>query len=113
MPWIPYQEELATFLGVQPRPWRTLFTDFELGKALLFNPPTTAAFRLTGPHKWAGARDFVINSNKRLKKALSPIQGDSSLSLALSKTLRLLGYCVIIAFTIFMASIFSRLYLEH
>ena len=109
VPWIPHEEELALFLGVQPRPWRTLLTDFELGKALLFNPPSTAAFRLTGPHQWAGARDVVINAQKTYKKALSEFNGDSYLSLVYKKIIRLIVYFLVIAVAILLAGTYIGL----
>jgi dimethylaniline monooxygenase (N-oxide forming) len=52
---LPYLDELAQVIGVQPRLWRHP----RLLRALLAGPPVAAQYRLDGPDRWDGAGDTI------------------------------------------------------
>ena len=64
--YIPYLDSLAEEVGVRPNiPWLFL-TDPRLALELLTGPCTPYQYRLTGPGKWAGARETILTQWERV-----------------------------------------------
>uniref|UniRef100_A0A671V4Q2 Flavin-containing monooxygenase n=1 Tax=Sparus aurata TaxID=8175 RepID=A0A671V4Q2_SPAAU len=64
--YIPYLDSLAEEVGVRPNiPWLFL-TDPRLALQLLTGPCTPYQYRLTGPGKWAGAREAILTQWERV-----------------------------------------------
>lgn len=64
--YIPFLEEMAGFCQVKPNLWKYFVTDPVLWYHLVFGLFVSYQFRLEGRNKWAGARDAIINVNKRI-----------------------------------------------
>ncbi|XP_053715918.1 flavin-containing monooxygenase 5-like [Synchiropus splendidus] len=65
-----YMDEVADEIGVRPRIIHLLLTDLHLGLNLMFGPPTPYQYRLTGPGKWAGARQAILTQWQRVAKPM-------------------------------------------
>jgi dimethylaniline monooxygenase (N-oxide forming) len=59
-------DELAEMMGCRPQPEKYLFSDPKLALKLFFGGNMPYCYRLTGPHAWSGARDALMESNKRI-----------------------------------------------
>ena len=56
-------DDIATELGTKPDWWSFLLQgDPKMALAVLFGPAHPFHYRLTGPHKWGGARDATLNA---------------------------------------------------
>ncbi|XP_055963372.1 flavin-containing monooxygenase 1, partial [Sorex fumeus] len=66
--YIPYIDELLEAIGAKPRLLTLLLTDPRLACAVFFGPYTPYQFRLTGPGKWAGARNAILTQWERTVK---------------------------------------------
>ena len=64
--WIPYLDELANQFGAKPNLTNFMFKDPKLFMAIYFGPSVPYQYRLQGPHCWSGARDAILNVNKRI-----------------------------------------------
>lgn len=64
--YMPYMQSIAHYLNVAPNLAWYAVTDPKLFYQLIFGPFTTYQFRLQGPHKWAGARDAILNVAARI-----------------------------------------------
>ncbi|KAI0232490.1 Dimethylaniline monooxygenase [N-oxide-forming] 2 [Lamellibrachia satsuma] len=63
---LTYMDILATDVGCKPNIVKLLLTDPRLGWRCYFGPATAPQFRLTGPHKWDGARDAIFGVRERV-----------------------------------------------
>lgn len=68
--YIDTMEELADLVGVKPNLLSLAITDPKLTLQLLFGPCTPIQYRLQGPGKWAGARNAILTTEKRIRKPL-------------------------------------------
>ncbi|XP_033122566.1 dimethylaniline monooxygenase [N-oxide-forming] 5-like [Anneissia japonica] len=57
---VPYQEELASDIGVKPT-LDMFLIDPKLAAKVFFGPAYPPSYRLKGPHTWAGARQAIMN----------------------------------------------------
>ncbi|KAM9384188.1 flavin-containing monooxygenase 5-like isoform 1-T2 [Pholidichthys leucotaenia] len=64
--YISYMDEIAEQVGVRPNILKLLLTDPRVGLSLLFGPCTPYQFRLSGPGKWAGARQAILTQWERV-----------------------------------------------
>ncbi|XP_066453385.1 dimethylaniline monooxygenase [N-oxide-forming] 2-like [Eleutherodactylus coqui] len=62
---IEYMDEVAVEIGIRPNIIRLLITDPKLALKVFFGPCTPYQYRLTGPGKWSGARDAILNQCSR------------------------------------------------
>lgn len=63
--YLPYMDDLSTFIGAKPRVTKYIFKDPKLFRQLAFGPAAPYQFRLEGPHAWSGARDALMNVWRR------------------------------------------------
>ncbi|XP_065113419.1 flavin-containing monooxygenase 5-like [Paramisgurnus dabryanus] len=68
--YIPYMDELAKEVGVNPPILKLLLTDPRLGYKVLFGPCTPYQFRLCGPGQWEGARQAILTQWDRVTQPL-------------------------------------------
>ncbi|NXR07108.1 FMO5 monooxygenase, partial [Semnornis frantzii] len=66
--YIPYMDELACQVGVKPNLLILLLTDPKLALEVAFGPCTPYQYRLSGPGKWAGAREAILTQWQRVIK---------------------------------------------
>ncbi|XP_006767059.1 PREDICTED: dimethylaniline monooxygenase [N-oxide-forming] 1 [Myotis davidii] len=67
--YITYIDGLLTDINAKPNLFSMLLTDPRLALAIFFGPCTPYQFRLTGPGKWKGARNAILNQWDRTLKA--------------------------------------------
>ncbi|CAK6439544.1 unnamed protein product [Pipistrellus nathusii] len=67
--YITYIDELLTDINAKPNLLSMFLTDPRLAWAIFFGPCTPYQFRLTGPGKWKGARNAILNQWDRTLKA--------------------------------------------
>uniref|UniRef100_A0A0K0EIU2 Flavin-containing monooxygenase n=1 Tax=Strongyloides stercoralis TaxID=6248 RepID=A0A0K0EIU2_STRER len=60
-----FMDELADIIGCKPKPFKYIFSDFSLFKALLFGPNVAYAYRLEGNHQCKDARKALVELNYR------------------------------------------------
>nr|XP_006823407.1 PREDICTED: dimethylaniline monooxygenase [N-oxide-forming] 4-like [Saccoglossus kowalevskii] len=58
---LPYQEELAEEIGVNPSFWKMLISDPRLAMACWYGPQVPYTYRLQGPRTWDGAREAILS----------------------------------------------------
>uniref|UniRef100_A0A8C4TMD9 Flavin-containing monooxygenase n=1 Tax=Erpetoichthys calabaricus TaxID=27687 RepID=A0A8C4TMD9_ERPCA len=68
--YVTYMDEVAVQIGVRPSIGGLLFRDPKLAMAVFLGPCTPYQYRLSGPGKWAGARDTILTQWKRVIKPL-------------------------------------------
>ncbi|CAJ0940024.1 unnamed protein product, partial [Ranitomeya imitator] len=68
--YIMYMDDLASDIGVKPNIWKLFLTDPVLAWKVVFGPCNSYQFRLTGPGKWAEAREAIFTQWDRIKKPL-------------------------------------------
>lgn len=66
--YIPYLDFMAEQVGVKPRLWSLLLTDFPLWLRVVFGPCSPFQFRLSGPGRWSGAREAVFSQWDRVDR---------------------------------------------
>lgn len=59
-------DEIAVLVGVRPNFLKLLLTDPRLGLNVMFGPATPYQYRLTGPGKWAEARQTILTQWDRV-----------------------------------------------
>ena len=64
-------DEISAQVGVRPSLLKLLLTDPRLGLKVLLGPVTPYQYRLTGPGKWAGARQAILTQWERVTQALN------------------------------------------
>ncbi|XP_041790492.1 dimethylaniline monooxygenase [N-oxide-forming] 2-like [Chelmon rostratus] len=64
--YIPYLDFMAGEVGVRPNLLRLLLSDPVLWAKVFFGPCTPYQYRLTGPGKWAGARQAILTQWERV-----------------------------------------------
>ena len=64
----PYMDEISAQVGVSPSLLKLLLTDPRLGLEVLLGPVTPYQYRLTGPGKWAGARQAILTQWERVAR---------------------------------------------
>jgi len=62
---IEYMDDIAEQIGCRPNLFSILFKDPLLAWRMFFGRCMPAQYRLTGPHPWAGARDFIVQEEER------------------------------------------------
>ncbi|XP_033007220.1 dimethylaniline monooxygenase [N-oxide-forming] 5-like isoform X1 [Lacerta agilis] len=67
--YVDHMDELASLSGVKPNLLRLILTDPKLAWEVFFGPCSPVQFRLTGPGKWEGARNAILNQKVRIVKA--------------------------------------------
>ncbi|NXX17214.1 FMO5 monooxygenase, partial [Podargus strigoides] len=73
--YIPYMDELACQVGVQPNLLTLFLTDPKLALEVFFGPCTPYQYRLRGPGKWAGAREAILTQRQRVVRPLQTRAG--------------------------------------
>lgn len=69
--WIPFMDELADLIGAKPNLLKMAITDPKLFWVCFNGPCLPYQFRLQGPHAWKGARDALLNYEKRIYSPLN------------------------------------------
>ncbi|KAE9555224.1 hypothetical protein FO519_001574 [Halicephalobus sp. NKZ332] len=69
---IIFMDDLAGLIGCRPDFFRIFFKDPVLAKKIYSSPPIAATYRVVGPHQWEGARDAIMNLEKRVLSGMSP-----------------------------------------
>ncbi|XP_012695014.1 flavin-containing monooxygenase 5-like [Clupea harengus] len=69
--YIPYMDELADQVGVQPRFLSVLLRDPGLWLRIVFGPCTPYQYRLCGPGHWEGARQAIYT---QLERVVAPLK---------------------------------------
>lgn len=64
--WIPYMDEIASFIGAKPNMTKLALTDPVLWYNCLLKPCVSYQYRLNGPNPWKGARQAILELDKRL-----------------------------------------------
>ena len=103
--YVPYMDSLAEQIGVRPNILWLLLKDVRLGLQVLLGPCTPYQFRLSGPGRWAGAREAILTQWERVfqpfKTRVSPVPEPSRghalrLLMAVSGVAALLGFCAVL-----------------
>lgn len=68
--YIDYMDELANIVGVRPSYLKLLLTDPKLGLSVAFGACTPYQYRLSGPGKWAGARQAILTQWDRVAQPM-------------------------------------------
>ncbi|XP_075177117.1 dimethylaniline monooxygenase [N-oxide-forming] 2-like [Anomaloglossus baeobatrachus] len=68
--YITYMDDLSSDIGVKLNIWNLILTDPVLAWKVIFGPCNSYQFRLTGPAKWAGAREAILTQWDRIEKPL-------------------------------------------
>ncbi|XP_073498684.1 flavin-containing monooxygenase 3-like [Phyllobates terribilis] len=68
--YISYMDDLASDIGVKLNIWKLFLKDPVLAWKVFFGPCNSYQFRLTGPGKWAGAREAILTQWDRIEKPL-------------------------------------------
>ncbi|KAM4641189.1 dimethylaniline monooxygenase [N-oxide-forming] 2-like [Discoglossus pictus] len=85
--YIEYLDSLASDIGVKPNFFKLFFLDPVLALKMCFGPCNPYQYRLSGPGKWTGARDAIMNQWDRIKKPLNTRQVSKDSYLSLSSVL--------------------------
>lgn len=96
--WIPFMDELSSAIGAKPSLLKMAVTDPRLFLACFNGPCLPYQYRLQGPFAWSGARDTILNYEKRVFAALN------SEGKAIAKTEEK-GYGKVILFVLCISSI--------
>jgi dimethylaniline monooxygenase (N-oxide forming) len=64
-------DELAEQMGCKPHLEKYLFTDPKFALKLFFGGNFPYVYRLNGPHAWSGAREAILDSNRRISTGMS------------------------------------------
>lgn len=67
--WIPFMDELADQFGVKPNMAALAVTDPKLFFKLMFGPSYPYQYRLRGYGQWPGARQAIIDGQRRISAA--------------------------------------------
>ncbi|KAM4722883.1 dimethylaniline monooxygenase [N-oxide-forming] 2-like [Rhinophrynus dorsalis] len=96
--YISYLDDLASQIGVKPNIPKLFLTDPVLALKIFFGPFNSYQYRLTGPGKWAGAREAILTQWDRVKKPLRTriVKEDSSLPFS---SLLLWFVCMVVVLT--------------
>uniref|UniRef100_A0A3B3WGJ5 Flavin-containing monooxygenase n=1 Tax=Poecilia mexicana TaxID=48701 RepID=A0A3B3WGJ5_9TELE len=65
---IPYTDSLAEQVGAKPNILQLLFTEPALVLQVVLGPYTSYQYRLSGPGKWAGARQAIFAQKQRIAR---------------------------------------------
>uniref|UniRef100_A0A0K0EJD7 Flavin-containing monooxygenase n=1 Tax=Strongyloides stercoralis TaxID=6248 RepID=A0A0K0EJD7_STRER len=68
--YIPYMDELAEMIGCQPPLKHYFWNNFKFFFRLYVGANVPYVYRLTGPHKWDGAKNAIDNVPIRVKKPI-------------------------------------------
>ncbi|XP_001514895.1 dimethylaniline monooxygenase [N-oxide-forming] 3 [Ornithorhynchus anatinus] len=68
--YIVYMDELASLIGAKPSMLKLFLSDPKLATEVYFGPCSPYQFRLSGPGKWAGARDAILTQWDRTLKPM-------------------------------------------
>ncbi|KAH9525455.1 Cyclopentanone 1,2-monooxygenase (CPMO), partial [Bulinus truncatus] len=66
--WIDYMDQVSSEIGSRPNLWKMLLRDPELALKCYLGPCLPSQYRLYGPGRWGGARQFIINTYLRANK---------------------------------------------
>uniref|UniRef100_A0A8C8S6W4 Flavin-containing monooxygenase n=1 Tax=Pelusios castaneus TaxID=367368 RepID=A0A8C8S6W4_9SAUR len=90
--YIGYMDEIASCVGVKPNVLLLFLMDPKLALEVFFGPCTPCQYRLTGPGKWVGARNTILNQwHRTLKPLRTRVIDDSSNRSSVFQWLRVLG----------------------
>jgi len=64
--YVEYMDELAELIGCRPRMLKFWLSDAQLAHRLVFHGLVPYQYRLTGPHKWSGAREAILGVEQRV-----------------------------------------------
>ena len=107
-------DEISAQVGVRPSLLKLLLTDPRLGLEVLLGPVTPYQYRLTGPGKWAGARQAILTQWERVARPLrtraepTPAPSPSGL-LSSPWLLTLFGGSVVLAVLLFHGRLIAAL----
>lgn len=74
--YVTYMDEISSEVGVRPNILKLLLTDPKVGLQVLLGPVSPYQFRLTGPGKWAGARQAILTQWERVAQAMKTRPSD-------------------------------------
>lgn len=100
--WIPFMDELASQIGAKPNLFKLALTDPKLFSACFNGPCLPYQYRLQGPYAWSGARDALLNYEKRV---FAPLNSEGK-SIPNSYDRRARKYLLVT--TILMVGVFVR-----
>uniref|UniRef100_A0A0N4ZM36 Flavin-containing monooxygenase n=1 Tax=Parastrongyloides trichosuri TaxID=131310 RepID=A0A0N4ZM36_PARTI len=86
-----FMDELGDLIGCTPKPFKFLFSDFKLFKALVFGPNVSYAYRIEGNHPYEGARKALVEMDYRVKYPTSYNRPIKENMLSRSYLLKLFG----------------------
>ncbi|CAH2311802.1 dimethylaniline monooxygenase [N-oxide-forming] 2-like [Pelobates cultripes] len=69
--YIEYMDDLASNINAKPNIMKLLLTDPVLGLKIFFGTTNPYQYRLTGPGKWAGAREAILTQWDRIEKPMA------------------------------------------
>lgn len=93
---IPYGDELAALIGCKPNILKMLFTDPALTLQCFFGPCYPQQYRLEGPGKWYGAREYIMGAHRY---TFSPMSKETSQS---TNWVRLFCFVFVALFLIYL-----------
>uniref|UniRef100_H0XZJ7 Flavin-containing monooxygenase n=1 Tax=Otolemur garnettii TaxID=30611 RepID=H0XZJ7_OTOGA len=70
VPYVDYMDEIASEIGVKPKPLSLFLWDPLLAKEVLLGPCTPFQYRIQGPGKWVGARGAILTQRAWIIKPL-------------------------------------------
>ena len=70
--YILYMDELAGLIGCRPDFFKVFLNDPALALKIYRSAPIPATYRVVGPHSWEGARDAIMNLERRVLTGMSP-----------------------------------------
>ncbi|OCT85231.1 dimethylaniline monooxygenase [N-oxide-forming] 3 isoform X1 [Xenopus laevis] len=103
MDYITYMDELSSSIGCKPNLPLLCITDPRLAWEVFFGPCSPYQFRLTGPGKWDGARNAILNQWDRTIQAMRKREVPSHTGLSSFIALMKLLFIPLLLFTVFLA----------
>ncbi|KAE9547610.1 hypothetical protein FO519_009180 [Halicephalobus sp. NKZ332] len=69
---VVFMDQLASLIGCKPDFFKIFLRDPALAWKIYSSPPIAATYRVIGPHPWEGARDAIMDFEKRVLTGMSP-----------------------------------------
>lgn len=102
IPFVPYLNTLAEFIGAKPNLFKLLVTDPHLFYSCYFGPCTSYSYRLNGPNAWPDARRIILDTKNRIKQPLQTRKVEVTDKSENKKWLWsvLIGFCLMLFITV-------------
>ncbi|XP_053325573.1 flavin-containing monooxygenase 3-like [Spea bombifrons] len=101
--YVTYMDELSSYIGCKPNLPLLFLTDPMLAWQVLFGPCSPYQFRLTGPGKWDGARNAILNQWDQTIQATKTRVVSSDAESSPFTTLIKLLFIPLLLFAVFLA----------